>query len=382
MSEAISDPVLQTMELHHVSKHTMGGHVVLHFYSTAAAERVRKASSVEFGSNCDTVVVITPLAPAGATAIPPNETWRYAVVSTKLPSYEYCKPAMLHQAFRALGKKALEIGRKLARSNLLQNEPEELQLYLYNCSGEVVNFHDISMEEIYEVHFTASGDSLAELDQAGIRHRAESWAGYSPTLKPEVITSCLWAYASSSKDPNIRVGGEPMYYSPHGSSIAGRLIHQSARGGRTAGRVGNPSRMGNPGRLGSLGRTGNAGRGPGRAAPTPPQPIQLYKASANTAVIAAIVMSRETTFHPGEVLNLNRQPHKEVNTAAVMAMSGLGPQALPTAVVKEVTVESPDAIDDVLAGLTGNSATPPGVAVPNAPVGVYLGLQMKAWLAS
>lgn len=98
MSEAISDPVLQTMELHHVSKHIMGGHVVLHFSSTAAAERVRKASFVEIGSEGDTVVVITPLAPAGATAIPPNKTWRYAVVSTKLPSYEYCKPVMLHQS--------------------------------------------------------------------------------------------------------------------------------------------------------------------------------------------------------------------------------------------------------------------------------------------
>ena len=136
---------------------------------------------------------------------------------------------------RALGKKALEIGRKLARSNLLQTEPEEWKLYLYNCSGEVVNFPDISMEEIYEVHCTAFGDSLAELDEAGIRHRAESWAGYSPTLKlAEVLTSYLWAYASSSKDPNIKVGGEPMYYSSHGSSTAGRLIHQPARGGRTA----------------------------------------------------------------------------------------------------------------------------------------------------
>ena len=56
---------------------------------------MRKASSVEFGSEGDTVVVITPLAPAGATAIPPNETWRYAVVFTKLPSYEYCKPVSL-----------------------------------------------------------------------------------------------------------------------------------------------------------------------------------------------------------------------------------------------------------------------------------------------
>lgn len=94
---------------------------------------------------------------------------------------------------------------------------------------------------------------------------------------------------------------------------------------------------------------------------------------AVTAVIAAIVMSRETAFDPTEVFNLNSQPHKEVNTAAVMAMSGLGPQVLPIAVVKEVTVESPDAIDDVLAGLTGTSATLPGAAVPNAPVGVYLG---------
>ena len=98
------------------------------------------------------------------------------------------------------------------------------------------------------------------------------------------------------------------------------------------------------------------------------------------------MISRETALDPAEVCNLISQPQKEINTAAVMAMSGLGPQALPTAMVKEVTVESPDAIDDVLAGLTGTSATPPGAAVPSAPIGVYLGplggLQMKAWLAS
>ena len=126
MNEAISDPVLQTMELHHVSKHTMRGHVVMHFYSTTAAERVRKASSVDFGSEGDTVVVITPVASADATAIPPNETWRYAVVSTKVPSYEYCKRVMLHQACNAMGETALDIGRKLARSNLLQTQPDDL----------------------------------------------------------------------------------------------------------------------------------------------------------------------------------------------------------------------------------------------------------------
>lgn len=98
MNKAISDPALQAMELHHVSKHIMRGHVVLHFYSTAVAERMHKASSVEFGSEGDTMIVITPLAPAGAIAIPPNETWRYAVVSTKLPSYEYCKPDCLRVA--------------------------------------------------------------------------------------------------------------------------------------------------------------------------------------------------------------------------------------------------------------------------------------------
>lgn len=97
------------------------------------------------------------------------------------------------------------------------------------------------------------------------------------------------------------------------------------------------------------------------------------------------MISRETAFDPAEVRNLISQPQKEINTAAVMAMIGLGPQALPTAMV-EVTVESPDAIDDILADLTGTSATPPGAADPSAPIGVYLGplggLQMEAWLAS
>ena len=44
MNEAISDPALQTVELHHVSKHIIRGHVVLHFYSTAAAESVTSVS--------------------------------------------------------------------------------------------------------------------------------------------------------------------------------------------------------------------------------------------------------------------------------------------------------------------------------------------------
>lgn len=85
------------------------------------------------------------------------------------------------------------------------------------------------------------------------------------------------------------------------------------------------------------------------------------------------MISRETAFDPAEVRNLISQPQKEINTATVMAMSGLGPQALFTAMVEEVTVEYPDAIDDVLAGLTGTSATPPGAAIPSAPIGVYLG---------
>ena len=124
--EAINQPLLHNMELHHISHAHTTGHVRLFFYSKAAAEKVRQADHLTLGVIGGHEMKLTPrkdITPAG------KPTWHHAIVSSNLPGPDFAKPSMLLPHFQLLTTTALSMGTGMASNGRIRTEQPQLYFY-------------------------------------------------------------------------------------------------------------------------------------------------------------------------------------------------------------------------------------------------------------
>ena len=278
--QALNQPLLHNMELHHITHANTTGHVRLFFFSKAAAQKVRQADYVTLGVIGGHQMKLTPkidIHPAE------KQTWRNAIVSSNLPGSEFAKPSMVFRHFQLLTTTASVMGTGMGNNSRLKTG--QPKLYFYNKTGQVLDPSQVSVENVLSLFFAPMGTSFEEMSEAELTDRAGSKGGLKCCLLPaDPLTASLCLAVCWQRQLENSVGSDTLLYGTHGLSSVGRSppLPQQRPPNRGRGRA-----------VGGMGRMANT-------APS-------LKPSKFTAVAATILMAEQKLMPEAQFTSLVKE---------------------------------------------------------------------------